>query len=87
MKFDVNVPADLDQLRRDNSHGAVIGRKGLVKLRHHAADGGRLLHKMNVKSGIGQIQSSLHPGDSSANHHRSTYFIILHFLLLSQKMI
>ena len=35
----VVVPADLDQLGRDNSHGAVVGGKGLVDLRHGAADG------------------------------------------------
>ena len=30
VNFYVNVPADLDQLGRDNSHGTVIGGKGLV---------------------------------------------------------
>ena len=39
-QVDVQMPADLDQFGRDNSHGAVIGRKGLVQLAHHAADGG-----------------------------------------------
>jgi len=29
-EFYVQVPADLDQLRRNNSHGTVIGGKGLV---------------------------------------------------------
>jgi hypothetical protein len=32
MDFDIDVPADLDQFRRDNSHGTVIGGKGLVEL-------------------------------------------------------
>jgi hypothetical protein len=32
VKLYVNVPADLDQFRRDNSHGTVIGGKGLVQL-------------------------------------------------------
>ena len=39
-KLDVQMPADLDQYRRDNSHRAVVGWEGLVKLRHHPADGG-----------------------------------------------
>ena len=30
MKLDINVPADLDQFGRDDSHGAVIGGEGLV---------------------------------------------------------
>jgi len=29
-KFNVQVPADLDQFRRNNSHGAVIGGECLV---------------------------------------------------------
>jgi hypothetical protein len=32
------MPADLDQFRRDNSHGTVVGGKGLIQLGHHAAD-------------------------------------------------
>jgi hypothetical protein len=29
-QFDIQMPADLDQFGRDNSHGAVVGGKGLV---------------------------------------------------------
>lgn len=36
----VGMPADLDQFGREYSDGAVIRRKGLVKLGHMAADGG-----------------------------------------------
>ena len=32
MEFDVDMPADLDQFGRDNSHGTVIGGKSLVQL-------------------------------------------------------
>jgi hypothetical protein len=39
-QVDVQMPADLDQFRRNNSHGTVIGRKGLVQFAHHAADSG-----------------------------------------------
>jgi len=35
----IGMPADLDQFRREYSHGAVIGGKGLVKLSHMAANG------------------------------------------------
>ena len=30
MNFDIDMPADLDQFGRDNSHGTVIGGKGFV---------------------------------------------------------
>jgi hypothetical protein len=31
-KLNIQVPADLDQFGRGNSHGTVIGGKGLVQL-------------------------------------------------------
>jgi hypothetical protein len=49
-KVDVGVPADLDQLGRDNSHGALIGWEGLVQLGHDSADSWRPFHKMHVKA-------------------------------------
>jgi hypothetical protein len=39
MKLYIDVPADLDQFRRDNSHGTIIRGKRLVQLGHNAADG------------------------------------------------
>jgi hypothetical protein len=39
-QFDVQMPADLDQYRGDNSHRAVIGWKCLVQLGHDPANGG-----------------------------------------------
>jgi len=39
-QLDVQVPADLDQLGGDDSHGAIIGWKGFVQLGHDAPDGG-----------------------------------------------
>ena len=38
-EFNVQVPADLDQFGRDDSHGAIVGGEGLVQLGHDAADG------------------------------------------------
>jgi len=38
-QFDVQMPADLDQYRGDNSHRAVIGRERLVQLGHDPANG------------------------------------------------
>jgi hypothetical protein len=38
-QLDVQVPADLDQYRRDDSHGAVIGGECFVQLGHDTADG------------------------------------------------
>jgi hypothetical protein len=37
-QLDVHVPADLDQFGGDNSHGTIVGGKGLVQLGHDATD-------------------------------------------------
>ena len=68
-KLDVEMPADLDQFGRDNSHGTVIGGEGLVQLGHDATDGGGSLHEVDIIAGIGQIQCGLHPGNASTDHH------------------
>ena len=75
-KLDIRVPADLDQLGGDNSHGTIIGGKGFVDLRHGAADGRAFFHQVDEIAGIGQIQGGLHPGDTTADHHhRSQNFV------------
>ena len=43
-KLYVNMPADLDQFRRENSHGTIIRGKGLIQLGHGAPDGGCLFN-------------------------------------------
>ena len=66
-QLDVQMPADLDQYGRDDSHGAVVGGKCLVQLRHDAPDGGRFFEQVNVISGIRQIQGGLHPRNTAAD--------------------
>jgi hypothetical protein len=53
--LDVKMPADLDQFRGNDSHGAVIGGEGLVQLRHDPADRGRLLHEVHEIARIGKV--------------------------------
>jgi hypothetical protein len=86
MKLDVDVPADLDQLGRNNSHGTVIGGKGLVQLRHDAADSRRPFNQMNIKAGLGKIQCRLHTGNACTHYqYRSVNFlghtVLLNFIL------
>jgi hypothetical protein len=38
-KINVEMPADLDQFRRNNSHGAVIGGKRFVQFGHDPPNG------------------------------------------------
>jgi len=68
-KLNIEMPADLDQFGRKDSHGAIIGGKGLVQLRHDATDGRRSLHQIDIVPGVGQVQSRLHSSDASPNHH------------------
>ena len=65
----IGMPADLDQLGCEYSHGAVIGRKGLVKLGHMAPNARRLLDQVNLKTSSGKIKGGLNSADSSTNNH------------------
>jgi hypothetical protein len=47
-QFNVQMPADLDQYRGDNSHRAVIGGKRLVQLGHDPANGRRFFKEVNI---------------------------------------
>ena len=68
----VGMPADLDQFGREYSDGAVIGRKGLVKLGHVAADGGRFVDQVNLKPRSGKVKRGLNTADPSTDHHDIT---------------
>ena len=63
------MPADLDQFGCKYSHGAVIGRKGLVKLGHMAADGRRFFNQVNLKTSRGKIKRGLNTADPSPDNH------------------
>jgi hypothetical protein len=54
-EFDVEMPADLDQFRRDNSHGTIIGGKRLVQLGHGPADGRAPFQQINGEPRVGEI--------------------------------
>ena len=68
-ELNVQVPADLDQFGRDDSHGAVVGGKGLVQLGHEAPDGRGLFYQVHIISGIGEINRRLHARDAGPDHH------------------
>jgi hypothetical protein len=54
-QFDVQMPADLDQYRGDNSHRAVIGGKCLVQLGHDPANGRRFFEEVDIVTRVCQI--------------------------------
>jgi hypothetical protein len=81
-QLDVEMPADLDQFRGDNSHGAVIGGKRLVELGHDPSDGGGPLHEVNVISGVCEIEGRLHACDAAPDHHDRTERFLTHERLL-----
>jgi len=47
-KFDVEMPADLDQFWRDDSHGTIVGGEGLVQLGHCPANGGTFFNQIDL---------------------------------------
>jgi hypothetical protein len=72
------MPADLNQFRRHDTHGTIIGGKGLVQLGHDTADAGTLLYQIHLYSGVCQIKGSLHPTDPTAYYHSCANFIVIH---------
>jgi hypothetical protein len=63
--FNIQVPADLDQFGRDNSHGTIIGGESFVQLSHNSANGRGFFDEIDIISRVGKIQSRLHPGNPS----------------------
>jgi hypothetical protein len=68
----IGMPADLDQLGRKYSDGAVIGGKGLVKLGHVAANGRRLVHQIDLETRSSKVKRGLDPADPSTDNHYIT---------------
>jgi hypothetical protein len=65
----IGMPADLDQLWCEYSHGTVIGWKGLVQLRHVAANAWRFFNQVDLEPGSGKIKGGLNAADTSTNDH------------------
>jgi hypothetical protein len=78
MDLDIGVPADLDQLGGNYSHGAIIGGEGLVDLGHFAADGRAFFHQMDVVTGVGQVQGGLYPGNAAPHYYHRPQDIFRH---------
>jgi hypothetical protein len=75
-KFYVQMPADLDQFRGDNSHGTIICGKGLIQLSHYSPYGRAFFKEVDIVSGVSQIKGGLHPGNPAPNdQNRSPQFI------------
>jgi hypothetical protein len=74
--LDIRMPADLDQLGRQNSHGAVIGGKGLVQLCHMAANAWRLFNQVNFEAGSGKIERGLDAADATTNNHYVSKIVV-----------
>ena len=62
------MPADLDQFRREYSHGAVIGGKGLIELSHMTPNARPSVNQINLKTRSGKIKRRLNTADPSTNN-------------------
>ena len=75
--FDVQVPRAFDELGRDDAGGAIAGRKRLVQMRHHAADGGVALDEIDLEAAVGQVEGGLDAGNAAALHqHRANFLVV-----------
>ena len=70
---DVLVSANLDQTRRHGAHGAIVGGKSLVELRHDTANGRAPLGQIHLDAAVGEIEGCLHAADSASYNQGSAY--------------
>jgi hypothetical protein len=68
-EIDIGMPTGIQQLRRENSDGAVVGGKGFVQLGHLAANTRQFFHQVDLDTHFGQIQGGLNAGDPTAEYH------------------
>jgi hypothetical protein len=62
------MSTDIHQLRRENSEGAIIRRKRLVKLGHLAAYTWQPFDEMHLKPHLTQVQRGLDACNTTPNH-------------------
>jgi hypothetical protein len=74
------MPADLDQFRRNDSHGTIIGGKRLIQLSHAPAYGRAFFQEIDVISRISQVERGLHPCDPAAYHQYGSPYVIWHWI-------
>ena len=77
-EVDVGVAEALDHLGGQDAHGAVVGGKGLVQLRHPAADTGSLLHQVDAKPHVRKVDGCLNPGDTATYYRYSSTLHVRH---------
>jgi hypothetical protein len=77
-KLYVEMPADLDQFGGNDSHGTVIGGKGLVQLGHGPPDGRGFFKEVDIVARIRQIKGRLHARDPTSDHKNGTLYLFAH---------
>ena len=75
-QFYVRVLADSNKLRREDARGAIVGREGLVKLGHAAADSCFVLYQIYFKARLSQVQRCLNAGDTATYDESRAYHVI-----------
>jgi hypothetical protein len=75
--LDIGMLVHLNEPRRDGTHGAVIGRKGLVELGHAAADCALFLDQIDFVARVSQVNGGLHSADARARHKDGAHLAIL----------
>ena len=65
----IGMSGAFNELGGFNTHGAIIGGEGLIKLSHLSADGRRFIDQVDLKPRLSQVKCSLYTTDSSAYDH------------------
>jgi hypothetical protein len=65
----VRIRRALNKFGRQDTHGAIIGGKGLIQLGHLATNSRSLIYQIDPETGIGYIECGLYSTDSGSKHH------------------
>ncbi len=65
---DQGMAGDLQHPGAEDAHGAIVGGKGLVQLRHQAADGQTRFHQGDRQARGRHLQGRLDAGNAAAHH-------------------
>jgi len=73
--FNVPMATCIDQFGGHDAHGAIIGGKGLIQLRHGAPDTKLFFEEIDFQARFGKVEGSLNSPNSSTHHkHCADWF-------------
>jgi hypothetical protein len=81
--LNIGMTPTLNQLGRNNTHGTIVGGKGLIQLGHPSPDSRLFLNQVHLKSAVGQIQRGLDATNSCSHNSHGTDRLCMILLVIT----